>query len=562
MNIRTLNLLWDEKVRGSYPVSSYALNDAGTLVRGIPRPTEPRNYDLTHLHRDGTVEKQTTFTTQTLLELEISTEAGSFLGMTANEVYLFHNTGKVRLLPDRRLVFVDTGICASGQRVVVGYSDIAGTNFEVASGDMRGSIEWILTVDTPLSAVTISRDGAYIAFGTEVGSLVLITSRRKQVWQFNIEEPIHSVACSEKGDRVLYGTTCGTVGCIVGDGTRIWDFPLVGDVVSVAISAQGEVCAALVYGVTEEDGSRLLCFNAEGAIGWEHRFEKRLVGLSLSPQGNYLATSLRDGTAMLYEVVMGDALPQSASRSLEDPLLQAQAFLEVGATTDAYQVLKNGVAEQPANLVLFDLYTQTQKRWFEENIAFAQAHFTAQEYLPALSILETMLTLEPQNVSLVSLLNQARQARAKQCLTQAQDENTDKEALLREAIRLQPTVKAFRESLANLYEREVANDDQAAEALLANGRFEEGIAALERAQAIAPTPARAKRLERAQIALDFETGMELYNAKQYSPAIFQFQKVLSRDPNHAEAKRYLQFSQRFTQDSSTSEVQSRFSMLE
>lgn len=565
MNIRTLNLLWEEKIRGTYAVTAAALDNEGVLTRGIPRPNEVRNYDLTRVAPDGTRERGASFTTQTLLELEVVASADSFLGLTANEIYLFHQSKKTRFLSERHIIFVDSSLCRNAWQLAVGYSDMAGSSFEVVLGDMSGHVEWTLDVLSPLSCVTIAPDASYVAYGTEDGIIALLTPKRKQEWQFILEEPIHAVVCSRQGKRTLYGTNTGRVGCISLDGTRLWEITLEGDVAHVALSENGEICAAIVH-PAEEEGSRLVCFTGEGLVGWEHRFERRLVGLSLSPNGGFLATSLRDGTAMVYEIVAGEAV-KTSTRSLEDPLLRAQALIAGSRFQEALNVLKEALKENPTNLTLFDLSLETQKQWFEEQIATARSLFTASDFAGAVETMEALFALEGQNVTVVSLLNQAKQMRAQQCLELAKSalatgKQSEATLLYQEAIQLQPLVRAYREGLGRVLLGSAASADAEAEILLAQGNLVEGVKALERAQAMTPTPEREKRLERAQVALEFQTGMEHYNTKQYAPAIFQFQKVLARDPEHSEAKRYLQFAQRFAQDTTTEQVQSRFSMLE
>ncbi len=565
MNIRTLNLIWEEKIRGSYPVTASALNNAGVLTRGVPRPMEVRNYDLTRVAADGSQEKGVAFTTQTLLELEVVADADSFLGMTSNEIYLFHAGGKSRFLSERHIIFIDSSLCSKGWQVVVGFSDMAGSSFEIVYGDMSGHTEWGLDVLSPLSSVTLTPDASHIAYGTEGGIIALLTPKRKQVWQFLIEEPVHAVVSCRQGKRTLYGTSTGSVGCISIEGTRLWEIELVGDVAHVALSEDGEICAAIIH-MPEGEGSLLVCFTGEGQVGWEHRFEKRLVGLSLSPDGSYLATSLRDGTAMVYEVVTG-ATTKTNTKNLGDPLLQAQDLIAKSDYQGALGVLIFALEEQPSNLTLFDLYAETQKQWFEMQIATARTQFTASDFGSAVETMEALLLTDGQNVTVVSLLNQAKQMRAQQSIEQAKSalstsEQAEATEGYREAVRLQPLVRAYREGLGRVLAGSAASADVSAEALLAQGKLVEGVQALERAQAITPTQERAQRLERAQIALEFQAGMEQYNAKQYAPAVFQFQKVLARDPEHGEAKRYLQFAQRFLQDTTTEQVQSRFSMLE
>ena len=52
-SIRTLNLLYERRIRGTYPVSRYALDNAGNLTLAVPRPLEARSYDLTRVAKDG-----------------------------------------------------------------------------------------------------------------------------------------------------------------------------------------------------------------------------------------------------------------------------------------------------------------------------------------------------------------------------------------------------------------------------------------------------------------------------------------------------------------------------
>src|SRR5437016_14557245 len=107
-SIRTVNLAWERKIRGSYAVSRYALNDNGTLTLAIPRPLEARAYDLTRVALDGAAEVRATFSVETLLEIEVSAESDTVIGMTSDDLYLLHAGSKSRFLPERRILFVDS----------------------------------------------------------------------------------------------------------------------------------------------------------------------------------------------------------------------------------------------------------------------------------------------------------------------------------------------------------------------------------------------------------------------------------------------------------------------
>ena len=58
-SIRTVNLLWERRLRGTYPVARHALDNAGTLTLAVPRPLEARTYDLSRLRTDGAIEVST-----------------------------------------------------------------------------------------------------------------------------------------------------------------------------------------------------------------------------------------------------------------------------------------------------------------------------------------------------------------------------------------------------------------------------------------------------------------------------------------------------------------------
>ena len=85
---------------------------------------------------------------------------------------------------------------------------------------------------------------------------------------------------------------------------------------------------------------------------------------------------------------------------------------------------------------------------------------------------------------------------------------------------------------------------------------------MERAQTAHPTSERAAKIGRARTALEFSAGMVDYNARRYQEAVFQFKKVLVRDPEHAEARRFLGFAQSFLTDASNNALTDRFNMLE
>lgn len=559
-------MIWEERIRGSYPVTAYALGDDGSLTRAAPRPSEVRAYDLTRIALNGDRTAEASFSTQTLSEIEVSATSASFLGMTAKEVYLFHNGSKTQFLGDRHIVFIDTAISAAGRRLFVAYSDMAGVSFETACGEIDGKLLWARNVATSLNCTAISRNGDYMAYGTEAGVISFLDFRQREEWQFLLEEPVRALACDATGRSVVYGTGHGKVGCIGVGGERIWEITLSGEVLSAAMSADGSV-VAVITSALEDEGARLYCLAGNGSVALETHFPKRLSGLSVSANGAFLATGYRDGTAQVYEILSsstGDLTPRTVARN---PEIEAEALVSKGEWEQACMLLSAATAADPANLALFDLHANTFKRWLEARFAAVQAYFEAQDYASAVALLEAMHKTAPKHIPVLSLLQQASMGLSKQwmehgkALEQQGDEDGAEHAY-KVVAGLQPQLREPREGLKRIHERRVVQADQQAEERLKKNDFEGALRSLERAQSLLPTKERAEKIAETQISLEFSAGMESYSQKQYPQAIFQFQKVLAKDPDHAEAKRYLQYAQRFSHDAAAETVQSRFSMLE
>lgn len=566
--IRTVNLLWERRIRGTYPVAPYGLDNAGTVTLAVPRPMEVRTYDLTRLRADGGQEVSSSFAVETLLELEASAFADSFLGMTADDVYLFQEGQKNRFLGERHIYFVDTALSMDGQHIAAGFSDMAGASFAIALGDISGRLYWTREVDSALTTVVMAAQGERIAVGTEAGTLWLIERNMRDLWKFGQEEPVRALACSADGLHVAYGTADGTVGLIDGTGARTWQTRLSGEIVALALSADGQTCAALARPSQEPDTTLLVCLAGEGKVGWEFRAERRLTGLSLSPDGRFMATGAKDGTTAVYEIIPGETTDFALAGI--DPTTAARAEYERLQSDDpdgAYRAYRNALDVCPADVAFAAEVQEKREAWLTGRLAQAQAARDAQDYLEALETLERVLAVEPREPQTTALLAEVLSERAQQLLAEANRLRTtgdvvEAEEVLLEALAAAPFFEEARQELAALRAQRCADADAEADRLLAAGALEAGVTALERAQNTLPTAERAAKLERARTALEFAGGMAFYNAKRYQEAIFQFKKVLARDPQHAEARRYLGFSVSFSQDASTDAVSDRFSRLE
>ena len=566
-SIRTVNLVWERKVRGSYAVSRFALDDAGTVALVLPRPLQPRAYDLTRIAVDGSVDVRATFSVETLLELEASAESDAVIGMTSDDLYLINRGAKSRFIPERRIILVDSALSMNGQSVAVGFSDVAGSSFALACGDISGRVSWLREANSPISAVAISAEGSAICQAEECGSILLLSSARSEQWLFEQEEAVHSLACAPCGKFTAYGTGAGGVGVIDAEGTRIWDARLPGDVVSIAISSDGGLCAALMRPAALDAPTHLVVMDGTGQIGWEHEADGRLVGLAVSPNGKYIAASSRDGAHSIYEVVFGQAGSSDQDAALlEQSLRHSDMNDKEFDAVRTVRLLSKAIELKPGEVLACERLLEIRRAYSERLLTEARESCDHDQFAEAMKLLEILKQVSPDNPELYQLLATVREQWGAQEIQLADsclkcDDAAAAEAHLLGVLAFHPTSLEARRRLAALSARSAEIAEADAARLLAESDAEAALAALERAQAILATKERAERIRIAQIDLEFKAGMQAYDAMRYREAVFQFKKVLARNPNHADARRQLNFAQRFEQDSNEA-LNDRFGRLE
>ena len=566
--IRTVNLLWEKRIRQTYPVAAYSVRDDGAVMLAVPRPLEARAYDRALLLPDGATETRSGFSVETLLKLELTWQADNGMGMTSDDIYLFREGGKERFLGDRHLLYVDAALSEAGQHVFTAFSDMSGTSFALAYGTIKGHVDWTAEIEGVLTSVAISRQGNRVATGLEHGVVLLKDASRRDVWEFGVGEPIRALACSRDGVWVAYGTREGSIGLVDGDGTRKWEATLPGEIVKIALSGDGTICAALCRPRQDPNNVLLACMGATGQVDWQYASEQMLTGLSLSDNGQYLATGTRNGTTAVYKVIVGEGAAAGVGHTGGRALAQAAGLAQAGDLQGAARLLQIALEADPANVEVYEAWTRQREDWLAIALQSALAQAEQGDIPGAMAGLETLLREEPLRPDVVTILAEVTQQRVRELHAHAQtllvqEQDDLAEAALLDALRVSPLdTRAIRLQLGTLRDRRSQSADTLADALLAEGNLEEGVAALERAQAVNPTPERAQKLLRAQTAMEFGAGMVAYNAKEYREAIFQFKKVLARDPQHAEATRYLGFAQRFANDASNESLNDRFSRLE
>lgn len=567
-SIRSVNICWEKRFRGSYPASRFSLSDAGSLVIAVPRPLESRTYDVTRLNCDGSIEIENSFSVETLVRLEINNTGARAIGMTADDLYLFTGGSKNKFLAERRLSYIDAMVSEGGERIAAGFSDLNGTSFAIAYGEMGGKASWTRDVNTPLTAIAISRDGTRITIGTELGIMWQIDAARRDSWEFEQMEPIRALASSKDGSKVVYGTASGNVGCLDAEGARIWETHLPGEIVHLALSGDGSICTAVCLAVGELPG-RIICLYGMGSIGWEYEPEKLVKGLSLSSSGRYLATGTRDGLQTVFEIVLGEggtAGTDSAARVFE-ALESSRQKEKEGDLEQAFSTLLQALNTCPTSSELALEASELRKRRVESGFHDVQNFLDQADYTSAIEVLSRLGKSDPANPAILNRMHElvirgtsAKIAEAKELELNGQLDAAD--FALLQAIGWDPFLTEPRDLLSALRSQRAAQEAAIAAKLLEDGKIAEAVAAYERASSLDGSSEISANLENAKTLLEFDLGMEHYNDKRYREAMFQFKKVLLHDPAHAEAARYLGYAQKFVQDTSGESLNDRFSRLE
>ena len=566
-SIRTVRLLWERKFRGLYPPASFSLDETGTITLAVPRPLEPRAYDLTVFRPDGGAEVRWGFSVETLIKLETA-DSDDCVGMTADDLYLFHNHTKSRFLAEKHINYIDCALSAEGERLSTIFSDMAGSSYALAYGDMAGRLIWLREFDSPLTATAISGDGTCIAAADQCGLLTLLDSARREIWQFELGIAVTSVSCSRSAAFTAYATVSGSVGVIGVDGSRIWETALPGEVHGLAISADGSITAVVYTALTSQDGSATVAvLMQDGSIGWTHDTEHRSTGVSLSPDGRVLSVGARDGSIAVYQIEPGTESSSPTSGSAE-ARARATALEGAGELNQAFQVLQAAALGRAEDADLWFEMLRVRSAYFAAELEMADQFEAQSDYPSAIRRCASVIEADPLYVPAIERLRALRTARARALQHQASalkqaGSLPEAEMCLREAaaVALPEMVDIHRE-LAQLCQQQAEELDELSAALAAEGRTAEALDALHRAQGIAAEKGRVIRIIALQIKLEFAAGMEAYNAKKYSEAAFQFKKVLNLDSGNSEAKRYLDFSRKFDRDSTQESLADRFSRLE
>jgi WD40 repeat protein len=165
---------------------------------------------------------------------------------------------------------------------------------------------WVLAIndkyDIDVNTVDISRDGSYIAAGTENNYVYLIDKSGQCLWKYSAKGAIYEVAISEDGQYVSAGGFDGNLYYFEKSGEMAWESPG-GQIYELTMSDNGEYLA-----ISRSNGNligiRRPCtieyYNKEGLKIWDYSTNDWISSLDISPDGSYVAAGCHDNNVYFF----------------------------------------------------------------------------------------------------------------------------------------------------------------------------------------------------------------------------------------------------------------------
>jgi tetratricopeptide (TPR) repeat protein len=574
-----VNLLWQKRFRGLLPLAAGALADDGSLTFVRPDELEARTYQIVGADAGGRLEIRGTLSVETVTKIALAPGGDSLIGATDDDLYLFREGRKSRLMPGRRLTFDDVALARDGLRFVVAFADMMFAAHTVALCDMSGKIAWTKDLDVPVTRVAISGEGRHLVVGSEPGRVFGFDAGRTLVYESVLDLPIAALGMSETGAACVVGATDGSLAGLDEEGGIVWRASVGLPVIDTALSGDGSYAFAVAGDATGGLLVGIASGDAGGDVGtpvWEHELESRPTGVAVSPNGRFLAVSLADGRLMTFALdpqeraggwgrsFAGGAAQQSAGTGRPggpSGLDLARAAWEAGDREKARTMARKLLEATPADVAVCEALIAWEAELVGAVLAEAESMAAAGDPAGALERLREAEAIDPADARIAA----ARAALTARALALLGDRATAC-AEPEEAVEAWQAVLAL--DFKNLEARRRLGEAHArcAERLVAEAESRaaagDPVGALDlwrRAQELAPSEELGTRICAAEVAQIVAEGRRLYDAHHYPEAAFQFQKALALDPNHEEARRYLGYARGLSTDTG---VSGRFQRLE
>jgi tetratricopeptide (TPR) repeat protein len=564
-----VNLLWQKRFRGLLPLAAGALADDGSLTFIRPDELEARTYQIVVADTGGRLEIRGTISVETVAKMALVPEGASLIGATDDDLYLFREGRKTRLMPGRRLTYDDLALARDGLRFAVAFADMMFAAHTVALCDMSGKIAWTKDLDVPVTRVAISGGGRHLVVGSEPGRVFAFDAGRTLLYESLLERPVAALGMSQEGARCVVGAADGSLAGLDEEGGILWRASVGMPVIEAALSGDaayafavaGDASGGLVVGVASAGSGA-----EPGTPVWEHELESRPTGVAVSPNGRYLAVSLADGRLLTFALE-----PETATGRRGDGLAgrlgalsgldAARAAWESGEREKARAMARKLLETAPADVGACEALIAWEAELVGVVLAEADALAAEGDPCAAIARLGDAEAIDPADTR-IAAARAALTARALALLGERASACADPE----EAIDAWQAVLAL--DFKNLEARSRLGEAHArsAERLVTEGEARAGagdsagaLTLWRRAHELAPTDELGGRIRAAEVAQIVADGRRLYDAHRYPEAAFQFQKALALDPEHEEARRYLGYARGLSTDTG---VSGRFQRLE
>ena len=555
-SIADIRLLSQRKARGTYAIHPNAISDEGVLTVAVPDDYEVR---VLHFTRHDSADRPTvvnTVSVETLRQLQLSPDGSVAIGITDDDFYIFTNGRKTRFLTDRRLAYHSVALAGSNRFAYVA-SDILLHGYAVGLGDTSNRLLWTKDLQQPTELIAISPNGKFIAVAGSAGEILILSDARDTLVTvhsglFPISICIDNDATTAVVGRDMFDNQVKTkVIDASGDYSLIAEID--GEPCGIAVLPGGNI-VAIPTAVDARSGKIVFAGTGQGVEDWELLIDVGCPsGISLSPCGEYLGISTRDGAIYRFEV---DSVIKSgtSAEQAHEVFVQDLNNGDIAAAVTSYcsKWVGNQTIQfaETAKLVASDLSAAISNLTLEQHHAFLQQ----------LCGQSSRLIIPGVFTSVITDITALQLRRAIETKTSSLSEQLDVLASIQKVtgilivdMELSAMLQAYVVSIGELVYQEMSAAIQ-----LGN---------LDRASQLAVKASQSGVTSEIVHDLHAKVNLERtlqdanvrYDAKDFSGALFGYRKVLRWMPDNREIRARIQFAEAMISDSG---LQDRFSRLE
>ncbi|MEM2899230.1 MAG: DUF5711 family protein [Thermoplasmata archaeon] len=232
------------------------------------------------------------------LAVAISSSGDSILvGGTQDEkngaVHMFDRTGKLVWKYKTSEPVSTVTITPKGEYLAVGCEDKNLMFF-----DKTGKIPlWKQELTSRIKSLAISGDGAYVVAGCEDGNIQFFDSNRKVrkfVWKHRCDNSVGTIGITESGEFSFCGSDDGRVYFFDKTGQVLWDFRTGEAVNQVAASGKCDI-------IVGSNDKSVYCLNLAGRLSWKHLTSGNVTSVGISVTGNCAIAGSQDKTVYCFD---------------------------------------------------------------------------------------------------------------------------------------------------------------------------------------------------------------------------------------------------------------------